>query len=71
MDLPNIERAFDATEWCGGLPTEQRSGTWATGSVRSLGFLVRMESILTVKSVGMEGAPGLSFRFPAESTRGA
>jgi hypothetical protein len=39
--------------------------------MRSLGLLVRMESFFTVKSVRVEGAPGLWFRLPAEITGGA
>jgi hypothetical protein len=39
--------------------------------MRSLGLLVRMESVLTVKSMGMEGISGLWFRPPAEITGGA
>ena len=68
VDLPTVDRAFDATEWCEGLPTEQRSDTSATGSVQPFGFLVRMESFLTVKSVGVEGVPGSCVWFPAEVT---
>ena len=71
LDLPAVDRALDATEWCEGLPTEQRSETSATGSAQPFGLLVRMESFLTVKSVGMEGAPGSWFRLPAEITGGA
>jgi hypothetical protein len=71
LDMPTVDRALDATEWCEGLPTEQRSDTSVTGSVRPFGLLVRMESFLTVKSMGIEGAPGSWFRFPAEVTRRA
>jgi len=58
VDVPTVDRALDAAEWCEGLPTEQRSDTSATGSVQPFGFFVRMESFLTVKSVGVEGVPG-------------
>ena len=71
LDLPTVDRALDATGWCEGFPTEQRSDTSATESVYPFGLLVRMESFLTVKSVGIEGAPGSWFRFPAEVTRRA
>ena len=71
LDVPTVDHALDATEWCEGLPTEQRSDTSATGSAHPFGLLVRMESFLTVKSVGIEGAPGSWFRFPAEVTRRA
>ena len=71
VDLPTVDCALDATEWCEGLPTEQRSETSATGSAHPFGLLVRMESFLTVKSVGVEGAPCSWVRFPAEVTRRA
>ena len=66
LDLPTVNPALDATEWCEGLPTEQRSDTSATGSVQPFGFPVRMESFLMVKSVGVEGALGSCVWFPAE-----
>ena len=66
VDLPTVDRALDATEWCEGLPTKQRSDTSATGSMQPFGFLVRMESFLMVKSMGVEGAPGSCVWFPAE-----
>jgi hypothetical protein len=69
--LPGVDRALDATEWCKGLPTKQGSKTSATGSAQPFGLLVRMESFLTVKSVGIQVAPGSWFRFPAEVTRQA
>ena len=66
LDMPTVDRALDATEWCEGLPTKQRSDTSATGSMQPFGFLVRMESFLMVKSMGVEGAPGSCVWFPAE-----
>ena len=69
VDLQTVDRALDATEWCEGLPTEQRSETSATGSAQPFGLLVRMESFLTVKSVGTKIAPCPSLWFPAEVTR--
>ena len=66
VDLPTVDLALDATEWCEGLPTQQRSDTSATRSVQPFGFLVRMESFLMVKSVGVEGAFGSCVWFPAE-----
>ena len=42
VDLPTVDRVLDATEWCEGLPTEQRSDTPATGSAQPFGLLVRM-----------------------------
>ena len=71
VDLPTIDYALDATEWCGGLSVKHRSETSATGSAQPFGLLVRMESFLTVRSVGMDGAPGLWGRLPAEITGGA
>ena len=71
LDLPTVDRVFDATEWCEGLPTEQRSETSATGSAQPFGLLVRMEPFLTVKSMGVDCAPGSWVRFPAEVTRRA
>ena len=71
LDVSTVDRALDATEWCKGLPTEQGSKTSATGSAQPFGLLVRMESFLTVKSVGIQGAPGSWFWFPAEVTRQA
>lgn len=32
LDLPTVDRALDATEWCEGLPPEQGSKASATGS---------------------------------------
>ena len=70
VDLPTVDRALDATEWCRDLSTEQRSETSATGSAEPFRFLVRMESFLAVQSVGMDHAAGLWFRLPAEITGG-
>ena len=66
VDLSTVDRALDATEWCGELPTEQRSDTSATGSAQPFGFLVRMESFLTVKSMRTKIAPRSSVWFSAE-----
>ena len=71
VDLPTVDCPLDATEWCGGLPTEHRSETFTTGSTQPFGLLMRMESLLTVRSVGTDGAPGSWFRLPTEITGGA
>jgi len=71
LDLPAVDYALDATEWYRGLPVESRSNTLGAGSAHHLGFFVRMEFLLTMKSMGLESAPGSWFRLPAEITRGA
>jgi hypothetical protein len=71
LDLPAVDYALDATEWCRGWPMESRSNTLGAGSAHPLAFFVRMEFLLTVKSMGLESAPGSWFRLPAEITRGA
>ncbi len=71
LDVPTVDPALNATEWCEGLPTEQRSDTSATGSAQPFGFLVRMESFLTVKSMRTKIAPCPCVWFPAEVTRQA
>jgi hypothetical protein len=71
LDLPAVDYALDATEWCRGWPVESRSTTLGAGSAHPLGFFVRMEFLLTMKSMGLEGAPGSRFRLPAEITRGS
>ncbi len=71
LDLPAIDYALDATEWCRGWPRESRPNTLGAGSAHPLGFFVRMESFLTMKSMGLESGPGSRFRLPAEITRGA
>lgn len=70
-DLQTVDRALDATEWCEGLPTEQRSETSATGSAQPFGPLVRVESFLTVKSMRTKIASRPSLWFPAEIARAA
>ena len=71
VDLPTVDCALNATEWCGGLPTEHRSEALAAGSAQPFGLLMRMESLLTVRSVGTDGTPGSWFRLPTEITGGA
>jgi len=71
VDLPTVDCPLDATEWCRGLPTEHRAETFATGSLYPFGLLVKMESFLTVKFVGMDCASGSLFRLPEEITGGA
>lgn len=68
VDLPTVDRALDATEWCKGLPTEQRSKTFAAGSAQPFGLLVRMESFLAVKSMRTKIASRPCVWFPAEVT---
>ena len=63
LDLPTVDRALDSTEWRGGLSTQDRSETLATGSAQPFGFFVRMESLLTVAS---QIAPCPCVWFPAE-----
>jgi hypothetical protein len=66
VDLPTVDRTFDATEWCKGLPTEQRSDTSAAGSAQPFGLLVRMKSFLTAKSMRQQVASCASLWFSAE-----
>lgn len=57
VDLSTVDCALDATEWCGGLPTEYRSETVATGSAQPVGLLVGMESFFAMGSMGTKIAP--------------
>ena len=71
VDLPTVDRALDATEWCGGLSAQHRPKILAAGSAQPFGPLVRMEPFVTMRSMRTDGASGSWFRLPTEVAGGS